>query len=169
MANILRAAGNFALGALGSELFVSLVLRRARRRSLYAAALERAHATGKPLLVFGDPDEGIVDPLLGRSYGCGDVCTDLTGCPACPNGLAGRAEDVLPRLASDSHVVYASCVLEYVDDVEHVARELWRVSGGDLFVAHVEPHSLTARFYPGARRRILSAPPCGPRVVYAPL
>ncbi len=166
---LLHVAGNFALGAVASELFVSLVVRRARRRSLYAAALERAHATGKPLLVFGDPDEGIVDPLLGRSYGCGDVCTDLTGCPRCPSGLPGRAEDVLPRLPANSHVVFASCVLEYVDDVEHVARELWRVSGGDLFVAHVEPHSLTARLYPGARRRILRAPPDGPRVVYANL
>ena len=166
---LLRTTANFALGSLCAELVTSLVFRRARRRSLYAAALERARVTGKPLLVFGDPDEGIVDPLLGRSYGCGDACTDITGCPKCPSGLPGRAEDVLPRLAPGSHVVFASCVLEYVDDVELVARELWRVSGGDLFVAHVEPHSLAARLYPGAKRRILQAPPDGPRVVYAPL
>lgn len=166
---VLRTVTNLALGTLCGELVTSLVFRRARRRSLYAAALERAQATGKPLLVLGDPDGGIVDSTVGRSYGCGDVCTDLTGCPRCPRGIPGRAEDVLPRLAPGSHVVFASCVLEYVDDVELVARELWRVSGGDLFVAHVEPASLAARLYPGARRRILSAPPDGPRVVYAPL
>lgn len=166
---VLRTVTNFALGTLCGELVTSLVFRRARRRSLYAAALERAQATGKPLLVLGDPDGGIVDSTVGRSYGCGDVCTDLTGCPRCPRGLPGRAEDVLPRLAPGGHVVFASCVLEYVDDVDLVARELWRVSGGDLFVAHVEPASLAARLYPGARRRILSAPPDGPRVVYAPL
>lgn len=158
-----------ALSLAGAEVALSIFGRRRRRSALYAAASERARATGKPLLVFGDPDEGWVDPALGRSYGCGDVCTDLTGCPRCPVRLPGRAEDVFPSLPTNGYVVFASCVLEYVDDVELVAREAWRVAGGDLFVAHVEPWSVTAFLYPGAKRRIHRAPPNGSAVVYSAL
>lgn len=161
--------GKVALGLVIGEVALSVFVRRPNRRRLYDLARARATATGKPLLVFGDPDEGWVDPTLGRSYGCGDACTDLTGCPACPVRLPGRAEDVFPRLPSNSYVVFASCVLEYVDDIELVSREAWRVAGGDLFVAHVEPWSITAFAYPGAKRRILRAPPDGTAVAYEPL
>jgi hypothetical protein len=162
---VLRTVGFF----VGMELLDSLLFRRAMRRRIFRQAVKRAEETGKPLLVVGDPDTGIVNPILGRDYHCGDVCTDLTGCPSCPTGVKGPLEKVLPQMPTSHFVIYVSCVLEYVDDIELVIRELWRVSGGDLFVAHVDPMSLTARFYPGAKRRIFAAPPAADRIVYLPL
>jgi hypothetical protein len=163
----LACLGAGALLVVARELWFSLGPRRWRRQQLWRMARARATELGRPLLVVGDPDGGVVNAVVGRDYGCGDVCLDLSGCPRCPHGLRGRAEDLLPTLPSDSFVVYVSCTLEYVDDAALVGHELHRVSGGELFVAHVEPVSLTAYFYPGAQRRILRAPPVSREVVYA--
>lgn len=158
--------GPFALAlgfVAGSELHTAFVRRRRNRRQLFAEAQARARATGAPLLVVGDPDTGYVTKHYGRDYGCGTVCTDLTGCPSCPTGLRGRLEDVLPRLSAQSYVVFVSCTLEYVQDLPHCVRELERVAvPGGLFVVPVEtPHS-TFVLYPGANWVLLSAPPRGP-------
>ncbi|MCH7706785.1 MAG: class I SAM-dependent methyltransferase, partial [Chloroflexi bacterium] len=47
--------------------------------------------------------------------------------------------------------------------------ELIRVSGGDLFVVGVEPWTLTAWFYPGARRRLYNTPPADNELTWKPL
>lgn len=122
-----------------------------------------AIADRKPLMVVGDPDTGFVTRFFGRDYGCGDVCTDITGCPSCPNGIRGPLETVLPRLPSSSYVVYVSCTLEYVTDLPRCIRELERVAvSGGIFVVRVEqPHS-TFTLYPGAKWILDSAPPTGP-------
>jgi hypothetical protein len=59
----------------------------------------------------------------------------------------------VPGTADDSAVVFVSCVLEYVSDPEAALRELDRMAGspGNLFLVFVEPWSLTAALYPGAR------------------
>lgn len=70
-------------------------------------------------------------------------------------------------------VIFVSCVLEYVDDVESCIAELERVSGGsDLFVVTVSPYCLTAWLYgklwkeqndaSQAKQVFDSAPPCRP-------
>lgn len=145
------SATGIVLLLAGAETLVA-ARRVARRKRIFAEAKARAAETGKPLLVIGDPDTGLVT-RMGRAYGCGDVCFDLTGCAGCPEGVAGRLEYTLPRVRGE-WVVYVSCVLEYVDDFEGVCRELERLSGGDLFVVTVEPWSLTAFVYPGAKRRL---------------
>lgn len=150
--------------AAAHEAVLAFGPRLTRRKELFRRASERALELGLPLLVVGDPDTGFVTRFFGRAYGCGDLCTDLTGCPKCPHGIAGRLEDVLPRLRARSHVVFVSCTLEYVDDLPSVVRELERVSvPGGLFVATVEPGSLTNLFYLGGSNWELdSAPPDGP-------
>lgn len=145
-----------AIIAAGAEVLVA-ARRMKRRNEVFKRAQARARATGKPLMVIGDPDTGLVT-RMGRAYGCGDVCFDLTGCPGCPEGVAGRLEDTLPRVRG-SWVVYVSCVLEYVDDFELVWGELMRISDGDLFVVTVDPWSLTAFVYPGAKRRFVRSTP----------
>ena len=59
----------------------------------------------------------------------------------------------VPGLANDSAVVFVSCVLEYVSDPEAALQELKRIAGSsaNLFVVFVEPWTLTAALYPGAR------------------
>ncbi len=147
---------SFARVALGGALLAEggMALRRfeARRRGFETAA-RRASALGRPLVVVGDPDAGAHTRLV-RAYGCGDLCIDLQGCPMC---RVMQAADLtvgpVPGVADDSAVVFVSCVLEYVSDVEVAIQELQRMAGSpeNLFIVFVEPWSLTAALYPGAR------------------
>lgn len=158
------AAGLYAI----TDTYTCFVARRRNRRALFERARARARELNVPLLVVGDPDAGYITKYFGRDYGCGDVCTDLTGCPACPVRMHGPLEQVLPQLPAQSHVVYVSCTLEYVNDLPHCIRELERVSvSRGLFVVRVEPHSSTFWFYPGAKWVLLEAPPSA-RWVYKP-
>ncbi len=160
--------GALLLGGLGvvaaSELADALGPRRMMRRALFRAAIERAKATNKPLLVVGDPDAGLVTRHIGRDYGCGVECTDLIGCGSCERSLEGDLVEVLENFNDNARVIFVSCVLEYVPSLEDAERELGRVSGGDLFVAHVGAWSPAAWVYPGARRRIHKAPPHSARI-----
>jgi hypothetical protein len=148
----LRGLGLLAGAIALWELYLALGPRRVRRRRTYEDALRRSHELDKPLIVLGAPNTGAVNHALGPDYGCGDLCVDLVGCTGCRNTAEGPAEAILPQLDTDSAVIFVSCTLEYVDDVDLVWDELLRVSGGELFVVTVEPVSLTAWFYPGARR-----------------
>jgi hypothetical protein len=132
------------------------IRRKYRRRKQYKLAQERAHQLQKPLLVIGDPGNGLASRVTGADYGYGDVCLDLTGCPGSPtrqHNLKGRAEEQLLLLDTNSHIVFESCTLEYVDDPLQVTREMFRVAGGDpnnIFGVRVDEWSLEAYFYPGA-------------------
>lgn len=141
---------------LGAALLVEggMALRRfeARRRGFEAAA-RRASALGRPLVVVGDPDAGAHTRLV-RAYECGDLCIDLRGCPRCQvMQAADLTAGPVPGVADDSAVVFVSCVLEYVADPATAAAELRRMAGSpeNLFIVFVEPWSLTASLYPGAR------------------
>jgi hypothetical protein len=158
-----------ATGLITREVWLAFVTRRQRQRTVFGLAEERATATGKPLVVVGDPARGIVVRWFGPTYQCGRVCVDTHGCPACETQIAGRLEDVLPRMETNSAVVFVANALEHVDDIALVATNLDRISGGDLFITHVESASLVGWFWPGTRRRILFAPPEGPDLVYRPL
>lgn len=153
-----------ALVIVARELYLSLGPRRQKRRDRFNEAQYRAQQTGKPLVVVGDPDAGIVNRFVGRDYGCATLCIDRHGCLACENQKIGRLEEVLPTMESDSAVVFVSATLEYVDDMDKVAAELYRVSGGDLFVVTVEPWTMTSILYPGGKRQFFEAPPRDPRL-----
>ena len=114
---------------------------------MFEAARAEARRLGRPLVVVGAPDGGVT-----AGYGCGDVTVDLAG-STCPNSLAADVTKPLP-FADDSVVVFVACVLEYVNDMPRAVAELTRISGGRLYVVRVEPWTLTAYLYPGARRTI---------------
>jgi hypothetical protein len=147
---------------LAREAYLALWARRRRRQAVFAAAQARARELGRTLIVLGAPGAGLVN-VFAPDYGCGDLCIDLEGCPGCERAATGRAEDVLPFIPDDSAVVFVSCTLEYVDDVDLVWRELRRIAGDDVFAVAVEPWTLTAFFFPGAQRRLLSLPEPGER------
>jgi hypothetical protein len=166
---LLPLLASFAGIYAATDTYTCLVARRRNRRALYARAQARARELGLPLLVVGDPDSGYITKHFGRDYGCGSVCTDLTGCPACPVRLRGPLEQVLPQLAPHSHVIYVSATLEYVTDLPLCIRELERVAAPQgLFVVRVEPHSSTFWLYPGAKWVLLEAPPHSSRWLYKP-
>jgi len=143
-----------AIGAvlLAAREALLAIERSRRRREMFSQAVARSMQTGKPLLVIGDPDSGAWNAMMGRDYGCGDICIDLQGCLRCTRSIRGRVEDVLPKIRSSSHVVFVSCVLEYVDDANLVLAHLQRISGGDLYIVTVQPESIAAWVYPGAKR-----------------
>jgi hypothetical protein len=121
-----------------------------KRKQIYNVAKQKAIETKKPLMIIGDPDNGATNFVVGRSYDCGNLCVDITGCPKCSNGIKLKVEDYLPTLESNSYVLFVSCVLEYVDskNIDFTFSEIKRVSGGDYFIVSVEPYSITDLFYP---------------------
>ncbi len=124
--------------------------RRALRKRMYELARLRANALGRPLVVVGAPDSHVTG-----NYGCGDVTIDIAP-SSCPNARKLDITKPIP-IASDSVVVFCSCVLEYVDDAPAALRELQRISGGNLFLVRVEPWTLTSVLYPGAKRSLPGA------------
>jgi hypothetical protein len=141
----------------GAEAALAFGPRRLHRQRVYRAAHRRSQETGKPLIVVGAPRAGFVTWLL-PTYGCGDLCIDLFGCPTCPEQVKADLAHALRLYPSDSAVVCVVCTLEYVEGIEEAKAQLNRVAGRDLFVARVEPWSLTAFLYPGAQQRLLSVP-----------
>jgi len=116
------------------------MFRRNQRRFLYKKALERARKTGKKLLVVGDPNNGVFNSMLGPDYEPGDECLDITGCPKVDDSVVkykGKMEDILPQLDLQKRVVFISCVLEYVDDIDSVVKELSRMDEKDIFIVTV--------------------------------
>ena len=124
------------------------IIRKLKRKIYYKKALKRAKETNKKLLVIGDPYNGIASITTGLDYKCGDVCIDLTGCPKCENAIKGKLEDILPTLNLNEYVIYISCVLEYVDDLDSIMTHLNKLNKDDLFIVNVEWYSLMAYFYP---------------------
>ena len=140
-------AGVAALGAWEAGWWLR---RRGRRTAQFARARADANATGRPLVVIGAPDGGST-----AGYPCGDFTVDLSG-SSCPNTIVADITKPMP-FADDSVVVFCSAVLEYVEDVNAAIAEIERISGGHAFFVGVEPFTLAARFYPGARRTLPAA------------
>ena len=141
------------LGGLTAAEGTFALQRWKARRDLYNQAASRAAALGRPLVVVGDPDAG-AHTRLHRAYGCGDLCVDLRGCPRCPVvQVADIGAGPVPGVDDDAAVVFVSCVLEYVEDAPAAVRELERMAGSpeNLFAVSVQPWTMTAALYPGAR------------------
>jgi hypothetical protein len=150
-----RLAARLILGYAGVIEGTAALIRFRERTAAFELAMERATALGRRLVVIGDPDAGLHTRLL-RAYGCGDVCVDANGCPKCPvTVVADITRGPIPDLADDSAVVFVSCVFEYVAELEAALREVSRIAGSpeNVFVVTVQPWTLTARLYPGARWR----------------
>ncbi|MGB1016774.1 MAG: hypothetical protein ACPG4T_21725, partial [Nannocystaceae bacterium] len=124
-----------------------------RRKQVFDQAMKRSVKTERPLVVVGDPNAGLHTRLVA-AYGCGDVCVDLTGCPACPVAKSADITSGIKGLEDDSSVVFCCCVLEYVSDVAAAMQELKRIAGADdnLFLVFVDRLSLTGYLYPGGQR-----------------
>ena len=151
----MKTLARIALGYAAAVESAAALVRFRERTSAFRLAVDRAAALGRPLVVIGDPDGGMHTRLL-RAYGCGDVCVDLNGCPKCPvTVVADITKGPIPGIADDSSVVFVSCVLEYVKELDAALREIARIAGSsdNVFIVTVQPWTLTARLYPGARWR----------------
>lgn len=150
--SVVTTGSRVILGAMiAAEGFAALSRHRARTDA-YGRAETQARALGRPLVVVGDPFSGAHTRIM-PAYGCGNVCLDLTGCPACPVGhRTDLAVDRAP-VGDDTAVVFCSCVLEYVPDAPAALAELLRMAGSwdRVHLAVVQPWTFTAALYPGAR------------------
>ena len=115
------------------------------RRDIYAQARAHARRVGKPLLVIGAPDGGPTDSPGADA----DLIVDINP-SRFPQAIRCDITKGIP-VPNDSVVVYVSCVLEYVDDLDRALRELKRVGGDRVYVVRVEPWSLVAYLYPNAQ------------------
>lgn len=121
--------------------------RDSERTRVMLDATLRAKQLNRPLLVIGAPDHGFTG-----GYPCGDLTVDNEPTSTCPNFTQVNLSTQKLPLADNSVVVFVSCTLEYVPDLYNAMTELWRVSGGEIYLVRVQPWTLTAFFYPGAQR-----------------
>lgn len=150
-----------------------------RKNHMYTRALTMSKTMNKPLMVVGDPRTGTarntatVIAEMDR-YGYGDVCVDLTGCPFAPPSTRKHKGDLLQflnELGDDTHVIFISEVLEYLDNIDVVINALYRVSGGHLYIVkcglwypQTYPDKSGRRFH--MKQRITHAPPYHDRIRY---
>ena len=92
--------------------------RDMRRRNEYQRADIEAKRLGLELVVVGDPFQGGWNSMFGPSYGCGDVCLDLTGCPRCKGGSKEPLLNFFRRQSTHRIVIFESCVLESIPSGE---------------------------------------------------
>ena len=124
---------------------VIFVNRKIKRRQIFKLAQQRSKQTGLPLLVVGDPYNGMTSKYSGIDYSCGDLCLDINGCPQCEHKLKMALEDFTDF---QSYIVFISCTLEYVNDLPLICKRLEKMNYENLFVVHIEPYSLTNWLYP---------------------
>jgi len=120
--------------------FVLGFYRNFRRANTYKKALQKSREVKKPLLVIGNPNSGFLGSIKSY-YGCGDVCVDLVGCDKCEKSIKGDILDVLKNLPDNSHVIFESCVLEYIEKPKKklILNEIKRVSNGLFFEVRINP------------------------------
>ena len=129
------------------ELVITFI-RKNRRRQLFNLAKQQADISGLPLLVVGDPYNGLASIVTGSDYNCGDLCIDITGCPKCENKIMISLEDFVEKYNLDDYVIFISCVLEYVDDIDLIVGKLNQMNKENLFIVNVEYYSIVAYLYP---------------------
>jgi hypothetical protein len=151
-----RLAARLILTAVITAEATAALARHNHRSQLFEVARARARELHRPLVVVGDPNNGL-NSGLGPAYGCGDICLDLTGCPLCATGhVVDITRGPNSHVADNSAVVFVSCVIEYVSDVQAAWREVWRMAGGpeNVFMVPVQPWTITSTLYLGTKNKI---------------
>ena len=113
---------------------------------LFREARAMAAASGKPLLVVGEPD---------GEYPCGDVTLDLRPRSACRGYV--RADLERPPLPFPDRMfgaAFASHILEHLEDPEAALRELHRVAD-HVVIAWPRPWRIATFLVPGHRWLVL--------------
>lgn len=173
----LRRTGWVAFGAatlvVARELYLGFGPWRDERRQTFEQAAARAAATGKHLVVLGDPEGTLSSRVLGRAWQCGAICIDPKGCSQCggpgERSIQGQPLDVLRTLADNSAVIYDSGLFAKAEQPDALAHEMLRVSAGDVFMHDVSRFSLTSVFEPGRRRIMQKLPPTYSTIEWKPL
>jgi hypothetical protein len=152
-------------------------------RTLYERARRRADEQGKPLIVVGDPHNGISSWIYYQwtdqwSHDCGDHMIDMLPCSDCATHKRTIKQDLIVALGEwpdNSAVVYVGRVLEYVEPLDTALAEINRVAGSpqNMYIAYTPWYSFMSLAYPGdwfdhkpSKNIIYSAPPQSSTVDY---
>lgn len=143
------------------------------RWNLYNQARRKARELKKPLLVIGDPHNGAWSSVFGPAYSAGNILFDLKPCTLCKNqAIEGPLHETLPLVESNSVVVYCSCVLEFIDDLDPIIKHLYRItqSRSDIFIVPIGWWSIAGWLYThpthSIKHVIKSAPPYSHEIIY---
>jgi hypothetical protein len=141
------------------ELYLAGVVQRQKTRDVFNLALQQKTATGRPLIVVGDPDGYALSRVLGRDYDCADVCIDPRGCAKCGNEKVTYLIAGLAQVPGNSAVVFvAPGVLEREQEPEAALAAIQHAAGaGSVFIAPAPVWSIFSLF----RRRVITAAPPG--------
>lgn len=172
---MIEYVGLIVLALLITNEICQSFYRNYRRGLLYKLAYARALNQNRPLIVIGDPHNGVGSWVHGPAYGAGSLVIDISGCLS--NECNVIKQDIISGLAefeSNSCVIFVSCVLEYLEDshIERALSEINRVAGSfnNIFVVTVGSASLSAYYYQSSnggahtdmsRRVFATAPPHG--------
>ncbi|MFZ6179885.1 hypothetical protein [Nannocystis pusilla] len=151
--NNTRTLARLGLGGVVLAESMAAWSRWERRRALFAAAAERARVERRRFVVVLPERESSITRAL-RVYEMGRHYPEVFHMRRIPVVSSAELErGRVDRIASDSAVVYAACVLEYVSDVRTAMDELLRMAGlvENIFVVTVQPWTLTATLHPQAR------------------
>ena len=99
------------------------------RKQYWNLAKQHARMAGKPFLVVGRPMS---------MYECGDYTLDLNPIGECENEIKADIEDLSMFEDKQFGAVFASHVLEHIEDIEAGWNELNRITD-KLFVAYPNP------------------------------
>jgi hypothetical protein len=143
------------------------IKRQYERIKIFRLAEMRAKKIKRPLVVIGDPYNGKGTKFFNKfldTYGCGDETIDLTGAQKCKNGIKSDLFEYLIKQKSNSKVFFISCVLEYIENIDKVIKELYRVAGSsiNIFIVSVNRYCLTAYLYKDGSdkaKNIIKGPP----------
>jgi hypothetical protein len=163
--------------------FIQGYYRHKNRSYIFQLARERSNITNKPLIIVGDPHNGTGSNLYGMLLGYGysvekdDILIDLEPCNKCinkPNTIKGDLKEILKEFKNDSYIIYISCTLEYIENIEDTLSEIYRVSGNNknLFINHIQSNTISSYFYLHKDKvfnRIFCAPPQSDKVIYEKL
>jgi hypothetical protein len=93
-----------------------------------------------PLLVIGALDRGSLSSKIGQllnlTYKHGDFCLDINGC-SCKNSIKEDIYIFLKKQKSKSFIIFISCVLDYIDNIDLVFKEIKRVSDDNFKIVYI--------------------------------
>lgn len=148
-----RTLARFGLGGVVLAEAMATWSRWENRRRLFHTADEHARRLGRPCVVILPDQESALSRAL-RVYEFGRHYAQIIHSRA-PNVVRAHELQGAPvqRIAGNSAVVYAACVLEYVPDVGAAMNEILRMAGDpdNVFLVTVQPWTLTAALHPRAR------------------
>jgi hypothetical protein len=154
--------------------FIIGYMRQKDRYYIYKLAESRAKKLNKKLIVFGDPYSGKGSKIYNKfmnTYGCGDIVVDIKLSKKYDNCIEMDMLSYLKTCDDNSNVVFISCVLEYVDNLDEIIGELLRVTGSydNIYVVTVSKYSIFAYLYQDQdhhAKQIVRAPPKHDCIVY---